>query len=321
MAMPVVCQGLRHLRDGFQCIVYADDKSGMVKKIIGLKEGDQITEQQAHLLATQINEYYPLFPEMVQKPENFSCTYYFDNAVGKWLIVESEKYSGYPLTTILNCTTGETGVRATVIIEQIIDYMVEIFKTVESNGLCQVGFDPKADNFLINDSSVTYCDFVPPRYKDSSGRYIIEYLTPVPEDRRLYFINRYFSPLGMIKLLLIHISRNAPKLRKKTITILREKLLANGQYSILQALSRHLITENITTFNSDEVIAKLDPMDPDGIRDIACQVAITTNGHCNLGSFREIFNLTHIDVRHEIRLDEMTFCLVKNLFHTLIKGV
>ena len=310
---PVFCSELLPLSSGFQAQVFVTRDRLRVVKVIGLNEADFMNQHQATQLAEQVGIYQQMCQTVgLRVPAQFTCRAEFDPQLDRWLVVEEEAYSGKAFDQWVADQTDQV---VLTVADQLIDQILIAFSTLDENRRLTIGIDPKVANFTVgNQQLVTYIDFVPARYR-INGDYLVEYLGPITEREKRFFINRYFTRNSVVKILLIQFSRVCPRLRRPFLERLIDRLTAAGQTAVVEMLTSSLSFQFFRTRDTG-LIEQLNPTDPDGIRDFACEVAIA-NGHLNTETFSQIFSLTHLDVRESHQIQPGSFCTIKQLLHSM----
>jgi len=87
-----------------------------------------------------------------------------------------------------------------------------LLSNLDTSGRCLVGIDPKPANFCQGeDGNVVFIDFVPPRFRQDDGSFLVDAPIPRNPDAYNHLLWKYFTPRGILANLLAQICRIKPE--------------------------------------------------------------------------------------------------------------
>lgn len=162
-----------------------------------------------------------------------------------------------------------------------------------------LGLDMDPANFIELDGdeqSIAFCDFVPARYRDDKGVFLVGFPQPADDGEVKWNKKRYYDPCGMIRRLRFHLTRQTRQdwtdfLIKETGEI--SFSLGQEVRSFFAALPTETARFPLSSSSRDQIAAL---SDPDDIRDVAIRLAGTIPGVC-----QHVMELTHVDYRTDVQ--------------------
>jgi hypothetical protein len=256
----------------------------IVIKLLGAKR-EQYQEPLAALrVGSQIYEYFSrlraLSPRMVPaflETGIFTPQPHVPNVVTLAVLAP---YVGRDMEELLR--TGRMSPADTT--QAILDALLPILTTGIARGRTDVGIDTKPANFCLNPArQCIYIDFVPPRFSQSDGTYLVDVPQPDSDEALSHLIWRYYTPDGILQNLLAQICRIIPTAWNDAMLALQDWLREQGHDNVAQSydkLDRALVTV-------DFIAACRNPLH---LRLVGCKLASSTPAFAS--KLQDFFTIT-----------------------------